>query len=620
MKQLNITKDFLSLPPSRRKRGPDESHYAKLLSAESKKSHKRPKTAPIPAPESDSLARFAKVRLKTLEIPLVTYEPPSLSLQPFEYSFQLEREIIRRGRVESGQLSAPTGSQNDDPMDVDESYDTQRQGHKGVLAQVEEQGDTRAGKEEGSEVVVTSGESKENNNIDAAKVVRVCKHEVSVTKIVASDGADDGNQPHETVELVHAILSLKHAKFVRPISVPTRSNRLLVDCTTIDKGQKNEEVNNAGSTVDLTQSSEESESEENKEVETEREKPPEENEGGLFHGSSEPADGPVGENEAVSDEPEDKPVKPSTQLKGVSESTGSFVTKKVDCEASVETEKSCEDQVPEVDERVDCLRSLKSLEDFPELRNLVSERVQEECGQVISQASGLSSKVKELEEMIADVRRRSVESERGLQEEVKTLRSNLDCMENMHSLTLKESGSLEKTVKALTDQLTESQHKSAELAEMTRLSICRVAGAENEAFRLQKSLQDEHARRKLLFQQTINFRGKLLECIDNTTRTFRHVEARVAHVQQKLSRAEKLREEAGKKLTEHLKAKRKEAKTRRQQCVICLSAPTELVLVPCGHKSLCTKCGPRVKACPICRQNIRLKVKAYDTGYSDIKA
>lgn len=36
-------------------------------------------------------------------------------------------------------------------------------------------------------------------------------------------------------------------------------------------------------------------------------------------------------------------------------------------------------------------------------------------------------------------------------------------------------------------------------------------------------------------------------------------------------------------------------------CCVCLSQPSSLAVVPCGHKCLCEHCAPQVSNCPMCR-------------------
>lgn len=45
------------------------------------------------------------------------------------------------------------------------------------------------------------------------------------------------------------------------------------------------------------------------------------------------------------------------------------------------------------------------------------------------------------------------------------------------------------------------------------------------------------------------------------------------------------------------------------ECSICLEEAMDLLIfVPCGHRVACAGCASRVNTCPICRQDIRLKI------------
>ena len=630
MKQLQIDKSHLpaAFGLRRRKRAPEGCPYSRTLSVEERSACKRVKSLHARSP--CYLTQHARVRLKRLSAPLADFEPPTTSsLKPFRYSFHLEREVIKQEHVQA--VSPPLGAtQNDDPMDVDETFDTPKDQRKkqGVAAkaryhdvsnkiplqELRRTKDTDSSEAETREV---STAVPAVINPEVAKVVQVCQGQLRFTRIIATNSTSSEQlRPQETVEVVQAILSLKNAEYVQPLSCSRASSDVLTKASVA--ADKQSSIEPEPEDVEECKTTDCSESCEEKHTENEvpQGEPDEVDEIGAGVSTA---------KEDVSKSEEFEQVKTKCcddeEVSDAPTKIPAAHAEEATCEVSVQTDKPDKLSVSTDDTKtkLDFLRSLKSLEDFPPLQKLVEEKVKAACSTVLSQSTDLTAKVKELEQTMRDSHERNLDNEQALREEVKTLRSSLDRMESMHSLTLKESGSLERTVKELTRQLANSQHKSAELAEMTRLSICRVAGAENEAFRLQKSLQDEHSRRKLLFQQTINFRGKLLECINETARTFRHVEERIAHVQQKLDHAEMLREEAGKRLTEHLKIKQKRKAAQRQRCVICFTAPTELVLVPCGHKSLCSKCGTKVKGCPICRQDIRLRVKTYDTGYSELK-
>ena len=44
---------------------------------------------------------------------------------------------------------------------------------------------------------------------------------------------------------------------------------------------------------------------------------------------------------------------------------------------------------------------------------------------------------------------------------------------------------------------------------------------------------------------------------------------------------------------------------QEQLCVVCMSSPRSLALMPCGHIAVCSCCYDRLKQCPICRSVIR---------------
>jgi len=49
-------------------------------------------------------------------------------------------------------------------------------------------------------------------------------------------------------------------------------------------------------------------------------------------------------------------------------------------------------------------------------------------------------------------------------------------------------------------------------------------------------------------------------------------------------------------------------------CIICATRPIEVVLIPCGHLSLCLSCAvklPSPKTCPLCRQSVTQIVRVY---------
>ena len=50
------------------------------------------------------------------------------------------------------------------------------------------------------------------------------------------------------------------------------------------------------------------------------------------------------------------------------------------------------------------------------------------------------------------------------------------------------------------------------------------------------------------------------------------------------------------------------------ECALCLDAPVQAVLIPCGHACTCRKCCRRLRRCPICRVVIERRQKLYLGG------
>jgi len=46
---------------------------------------------------------------------------------------------------------------------------------------------------------------------------------------------------------------------------------------------------------------------------------------------------------------------------------------------------------------------------------------------------------------------------------------------------------------------------------------------------------------------------------------------------------------------------------RLNECCVCMNAPNDTALAPCGHK-VCSKCEPRLRKCPLCRARINRTV------------
>lgn len=49
-------------------------------------------------------------------------------------------------------------------------------------------------------------------------------------------------------------------------------------------------------------------------------------------------------------------------------------------------------------------------------------------------------------------------------------------------------------------------------------------------------------------------------------------------------------------------------------CVVCMVAPLEYACIPCGHMCGCQPCLSKVRACPICRQNVQQVVRIFSSA------
>ncbi|KAI8742857.1 baculoviral IAP repeat-containing protein 7, partial [Biomphalaria glabrata] len=61
-----------------------------------------------------------------------------------------------------------------------------------------------------------------------------------------------------------------------------------------------------------------------------------------------------------------------------------------------------------------------------------------------------------------------------------------------------------------------------------------------------------------------------------------------------------------------LKLKEKNNQLRQQTvCKICLDQEVAVVFLPCGHLVSCTDCASAMKACPVCRTDVKGIVRAF---------
>ena len=115
-----------------------------------------------------------------------------------------------------------------------------------------------------------------------------------------------------------------------------------------------------------------------------------------------------------------------------------------------------------------------------------------------------------------------------------------------------------------------------------------------ESFRREKKRWMDEKRR---LEETLRHLNKRLE-EERGSLEHRHVselEAKMRSLQEDLDREKK-----------HLK----EAQEQRE-CKICFDAECSLLFRPCNHVSTCEECSMTLSQCPICRQIIYEKIKAF---------
>lgn len=89
--------------------------------------------------------------------------------------------------------------------------------------------------------------------------------------------------------------------------------------------------------------------------------------------------------------------------------------------------------------------------------------------------------------------------------------------------------------------------------------------------------------------------------------------ARKLYKKQKAEKEERLfRESMEKSRLERRSKQRIETISDDQRCVVCVTNPKEVIVLPCGHVCLCEDCAVQIKsACPVCRCDIKTKAAAY---------
>jgi hypothetical protein len=58
------------------------------------------------------------------------------------------------------------------------------------------------------------------------------------------------------------------------------------------------------------------------------------------------------------------------------------------------------------------------------------------------------------------------------------------------------------------------------------------------------------------------------------------------------------------------------AADEENMCVVCMDAPKDYLIVPCGHQCVCASCAEqltktRTPTCPVCREPIQQTVKVF---------
>ena len=43
---------------------------------------------------------------------------------------------------------------------------------------------------------------------------------------------------------------------------------------------------------------------------------------------------------------------------------------------------------------------------------------------------------------------------------------------------------------------------------------------------------------------------------------------------------------------------------QQYECKLCMDAPIQAVLLPCGHTLACAECGRGLRECPVCRSEV----------------
>jgi len=284
-----------------------------------------------------------------------------------------------------------------------------------------------------------------------------------------------------------------------------------------------------------------------------------------------------------------------------------------------------------------------------ERKTIEIERTTMENEDFRSHVGSLLLSVRQLESEMDSERAASVKAAHGSAALVRSLEGKLEELQNDKVQSISETAQLRKALEEIQTKLKEvedqkfiAQEQAKQLMtiamkekdDRTRLAAfaqtmsSQLSGAENEAFRLQSQLQDEMSRRESLERQALQVRNLVRmateQCqaweghIYGVLRQFDHqvdaIDGRRSRVQEALARqrdAHANAERRAQALEEEIQNLRSLAHPR---CVVCMHAPITVCYVPCGHRSVCSLCDPKLGACPVCRSGIRERVRTYDAG------
>lgn len=83
--------------------------------------------------------------------------------------------------------------------------------------------------------------------------------------------------------------------------------------------------------------------------------------------------------------------------------------------------------------------------------------------------------------------------------------------------------------------------------------------------------------------------------------------------QEKEAEIKKMEAAIKEKIEVEIKEKVKEEEEEKEKCIICFDNRKAILFRPCNHYIACGECAKRINKCPVCRHNIRRKVKVYSS-------